>query len=63
MNHSSSVIDQAIENGKWSEQDNQRLAGKIHLLDATQRIRLINKLGKAMERGEVQLENGAVPIL
>ena len=62
MMESEQVIDLAITAGMWSMQDNIRLQKNASKLDESQKIKLIEKIGDAMERGELRLEQGAFPV-
>lgn len=62
-NNSIQIVNQAIENGIWTDQNNNEIAENIIKLNRQQQSQLIDKLGEALERGDLQLEDGTVPVI
>ena len=57
LSRSSSLIDQAISAGRWTEQHTQELLPQLSSLSENQRIKLLEKFHGAVNRQEIELED------
>ncbi len=57
LNESTNIVSGAIAQGKWTREDNVALMSHVHQLTRSQRYKIMDEIGQAINRQELKIED------